>query len=43
MTATSLAWSRDRAIRAAGIASGATDHWPPPGWLDVFMDAYEAA
>jgi len=36
-----LAWSRDRAVRAAGAASGQTDHWPPPGWLTVFMEAYE--
>jgi hypothetical protein len=43
MTDTTLAWSRDRAVRAAGAASGQTDHWPPPNWLTTFMDAYEHA
>jgi hypothetical protein len=37
-----LAWSRDRAIAAAGAASGQTDHWPPPAWILAFMEAYEA-
>jgi len=43
LTEGGLAWSRDRAVRAAGAASGQTDHWPPPSWLSHFMDAYEAA
>jgi hypothetical protein len=43
MTDTSLAWSRDRAIAAAGAASGQTDHWPPPAWIVAFMEAYEGA
>ena len=41
LTDTSLAWSRARAIAAAGAASGVTDHWPPPDWITSFMDAYE--
>jgi len=43
LTDTSLAWSRDRAIAAAGAASGTTDHWPPPTWIDAFITAYEGA
>jgi len=42
LTDGTLAWSRDRAIAAAGAASGQTDHWPPPAWIQVFMEAYEA-
>jgi hypothetical protein len=43
LTPGALAWTRDRAVRAAGAASGLSDHWPPPTWLIAFMDAYEHA
>jgi hypothetical protein len=36
-----LAWSRDRARAAAGIANGKTGTWTEPAWVDAFMDAYE--
>jgi hypothetical protein len=37
-----LAWSRHRATRAAGIANGRNGVWVEPGWVEAFMDAYEA-
>jgi hypothetical protein len=38
-----LAWSRDRATRAAGQANGKTDIWVDPTWIQAFMEAYESA
>jgi hypothetical protein len=37
-----LPWSRDRAMRAAGIANGAQEPWVASAWVQAFMDAYEA-
>jgi hypothetical protein len=35
-----LPWSRERAMKAAGVANGA-DTLVPAAWIATFMDAYE--
>jgi hypothetical protein len=42
LTDAALAWSRPRAIAAAGVANGKTNIWVATDWLDAFMQAYEA-
>ena len=36
-------WSRDRAIKAAGVANGKTGTWVDASWVKAFMDEYERA
>lgn len=31
----------DRAIAAAGVASGKTGEWPTPAWVHAFMEAFD--
>jgi len=36
-----LTWSRDRAMKAAGVANGAQEVWVGASWVRAFMEAYE--
>lgn len=36
-----LAWSRERATRAAGLANGEVGIWVDERWVSAFLDAYE--
>lgn len=37
----SVAWSRERARQAAGVANGKSGVWIEATWIDAFLDAYE--
>jgi hypothetical protein len=36
-----LLWSRERAMKAAGVANGAQEVWVGSSWVRAFMEAYE--
>jgi len=39
--ATDVSEWRQRALKAAGVASGKTGEWPTPAWVEEFINAFD--